>query len=570
MTEQMVRLDREQRQAATIGRDVRQTVVAGPGAGKTEVVAELVRHLVEDEQVYPEDLLVISFSRAAVHAIRRRMSTASEVGHLIDVRTLDSLAALIVADLAAEQQHLRGYDDTVRAAILAMRHSDGPALPDVEHVIVDEAQDVVGLRAEFVTTLLERGLRADCGYTVLGDPAQSLYNFSDHGESRPLIEILLSAPVEHVELRHHYRARRRAARRHVDVRALMAASGPLEQRLALLDVLADLPDLGGVEELARTVKGWNGTTTLLTRTNAQALDVAAALRNHGLEVNVQRSADEESIGAWLGRALGARPEPRIDRGTFATALEREVDAPAVDDVWPLLRHVSGSQGRTLDTRALVTVLASRRPPRALVAAPQSRWVVSTVHRAKGLEFDNVVLIDPEDWVASVDDVSEEVRVLYVALSRGRDRVALGSHETDRQWRLDKRTNRWFKHGHRRWQTFGVELRGSDTRGLGPVDYDLRPYIGQSVEWRLEDPEVAAYEALVDGRVVAVTHPRFTDDLRRRLAPGDNQPSRWPGLRGGHLEVLETLADPARRSSRWPHGLWLSARVTGLVDLDWRV
>lgn len=570
MTRQPVCLDAEQKQAALASPDGRQTVVAGPGAGKTEVVAELVRHLVEDEDVYPEDLLVISFSRAAVHAIRRRMTTASEVGHLVDVRTLDSLAALIVADLTGDETPRRGYDATVKAAIRAMQNADEPVLPNVEHVIVDEAQDVVGLRAAFVATLLGRGLNPECGYTVLGDPAQALYSFSEDGESQPLIEMMLSAPVEHVELRNHYRASGRAARRHVDLRPLMGAASPLEQRLALLEIVADLPDLGGAEGVARTLERWGGTTAVLTRTNAQALDVAGALRGLGVAVSVQRSSSEDSVGAWLGLALGARAEAQVDKEIFAAALGHSPDAPAADDVWPLLRHLSGSRGRTLDTRALAAALATRRPPRALVAPPQLPLVVSTVHRAKGLEFDNVVLIDPEDWLLNMDDASEELRVLYVALSRARDRIALGSHETDRQWRRDKRLDRWFKQGFRRWQTFGVELRGSDTRALGPVDRDLTPLVGRAVEWHLTDKDGhPTYEASIDGRVVAVTSCGFMGDLQRRLAPRDGQPSRWPTLHGGHLESLETLADPGRRSTHWPHGLWPSARITGLVELDWK-
>src|SRR5699024_824414 len=138
-------------------------------------------------------------------------------------------AGMLVADLGDNQAPPRSYDGTVRAAIEAMKEADGPLLPEVEHVIVDEAQDVVGLRAAFVANLLERGVSAECGFTVLGDQAQSLYNFSEKGESRPLIEMLTVSPeLQHTELRHHYRARTRAARRHVGLRTLMVGSSPLE------------------------------------------------------------------------------------------------------------------------------------------------------------------------------------------------------------------------------------------------------------------------------------------------------------------------------------------------------
>ena len=47
-------------------------------------------------------------------------------------------------------------------------------------------------------------------------------------------------------------------------------------------------------------------------------------------------------------------------------------------------------------------------------------VVSTIHRAKGLEFDRVLLTDPGDRDAS--DPGEENRILYVALSRARREI----------------------------------------------------------------------------------------------------------------------------------------------------
>ena len=51
-------------------------------------------------------------------------------------------------------------------------------LPDylgaMRHILIDEVQDLVGYRAEFVLALLEA---TDCGFTLFGDPAQSIYGF---------------------------------------------------------------------------------------------------------------------------------------------------------------------------------------------------------------------------------------------------------------------------------------------------------------------------------------------------------------------------------------------------------
>src|SRR4051812_15227070 len=148
-------LDDEQRAVAFIESHERQIVTAGPGAGKTEVVAALVDYLVETGDVMPADeLLVISFSRAAVGAVRRRLAGAPGEGRLVTVRTLDSLAAVAVDDLADDEPVWRGYDEAIRRAATLVQGEDWDYLEGLRHLIVDEVQDVVGVRAHFLLALL--------------------------------------------------------------------------------------------------------------------------------------------------------------------------------------------------------------------------------------------------------------------------------------------------------------------------------------------------------------------------------------------------------------------------------
>lgn len=96
-------LDLSQRAAVSVDVSARQVVIAGPGSGKTEVVSALVEHLVVEEQVDPEfSLLVLSFSRAAVHAVMRRLR-AADVQAVAAVRTIDSLAQRIVREAYGEE-----------------------------------------------------------------------------------------------------------------------------------------------------------------------------------------------------------------------------------------------------------------------------------------------------------------------------------------------------------------------------------------------------------------------------------------------------------------------------------
>ena len=47
-------------------------VLAGPGSGKTTVITNRIKHLIEKHKVKPEEILVITFSKAASKEMRER------------------------------------------------------------------------------------------------------------------------------------------------------------------------------------------------------------------------------------------------------------------------------------------------------------------------------------------------------------------------------------------------------------------------------------------------------------------------------------------------------------------
>ena len=81
----------EQRAAASyVGTHAR--LLAGPGTGKTHTLTRRVCFLIEDQHVEPENICVLTFTRAAAHELRRRVE--SEVGEerVPRISTLHSFA----------------------------------------------------------------------------------------------------------------------------------------------------------------------------------------------------------------------------------------------------------------------------------------------------------------------------------------------------------------------------------------------------------------------------------------------------------------------------------------------
>jgi superfamily I DNA/RNA helicase len=101
----------------------------------------------------------------------------------LQIRTFDSFAARLLSSAGVGSSG--GHDASIRAAKRLLR-SDNPLVADaigqLEHVIIDEAQDLVGDRKEMCEALLAL-LNPACGVTVFGDFAQAIYGYQNKGNS---------------------------------------------------------------------------------------------------------------------------------------------------------------------------------------------------------------------------------------------------------------------------------------------------------------------------------------------------------------------------------------------------
>jgi DNA helicase-2/ATP-dependent DNA helicase PcrA len=171
----------------------RLLVVAGPGTGKTQVAALRLLHLLRTG-IQPAQILVLSFSRSAVRTLTKRLETLrpdeesmlEDLRHLA-IRTFDSWAFRILRQSGATAAELLSHthDENIGLVKTALEDSSDPAtagrLAHIRHVIVDEFQDLPGVRADMVIALLSRlnaPGRGPVGFTVLGDPIQAIYGFA--------------------------------------------------------------------------------------------------------------------------------------------------------------------------------------------------------------------------------------------------------------------------------------------------------------------------------------------------------------------------------------------------------
>ena len=541
-------------------------VTAGPGAGKTHTLVSRIEQLVtSDVDVAGQEVLSLSFSRAAVGELRRRLTALSTRGSRVRSATFDSFATRLLenyGDLPLEGVH---YDRRIELATELIGAKPIDELIEIRHVCVDEAQDLTGVRADFVLKLLEI---TSCGFTVFADQAQAIYDFGNEVPTGPpFVERLADnyqTEISQISLTTNHRTTDTALLAIAALGDLIRNSdGDCEQVVAALDrAVRGLPAAGSIGDAALMLNGASG-TAILTRLNSEALAVSATLYEAGVQHQFRRRADDPVIGGWLSRLSVATSSRRITIEALEEVASVLPWSPAA--TWSAISTVLRPHRGVLNLDELAETIAFRIPPDELLEGRSDGVIVSSIHRAKGLEFDTVLIvpfeIPDEAWL-------QEARVLYVGLTRAKHNLMTLKRVDDGRWRYARAANRWRRVGfageHK--YTTGVEISGPDAATFHPTGAtppqrdpaDVTDYLlaavnagdPVSLERRHFDSSECVYDVTHEGQWVAATTPQFGEVITKKL--GLKSPP--PRIEGCRVESVATTALPA-----------LVAEVLGIRD-----
>ena len=160
------------------------TITAPAGCGKTHLVAEAIAN--HDEGELP--LLVLTHTNAGVAALRKRVEKLGISPKKARIATLDGWSLKLIGSFPNRSEidpaHLRLSNPkidypAIRAGtlnIVSKGHLRGILRSTYSHLIVDEYQDCQPDQHQMVT-----GLSSDLSTCVLGDPLQSIFNFTKEG-----------------------------------------------------------------------------------------------------------------------------------------------------------------------------------------------------------------------------------------------------------------------------------------------------------------------------------------------------------------------------------------------------
>ena len=599
-----IELDLSQSEVAFAAPEDRQYVVAAAGQGKTEVILERIHSLQNDGLNPADEILVLSFSRAAVETAQRRASMQGIDRVLI--LTFDALAARIILDESEESDALSGsFESRIRKAAEIVRGPELPSLMEsVRHILIDEAQDLVGDRAEFILAILEE-VGDDLGFTVLGDPLQGIYDFQleESGSKMTAREfrdyLVEELNAETKQLEEHYRATSPQMESLIEVadaiRELDGDETSAKSAHLALDTFRSsltspnfLYESGALEPMGRD------TTAVLASTNYEVLVASELLWADGVEHVVRRKSQDMRADPWLYNVFKDLEGKSYSESVILEKLVA-VDPGLAEERWSQLKNAEHDyrSHSSLNVALLGMRLRTRAVPIALTVQDRSGLTVSTVHRSKGLEYTNVIYLPPRAKSPAAELTWSTARQKYVALSRAReDLISSGFPKNTLQPAKPlKPSGRWaeLRFQGRRPKTARMEFMNSDIDDqipFGRTDEEAQlaqatlegdNASGSSISGHLDENTLGGdgpprYRLVTDTQIcIGRTSLAFGYDLRNAFR--DGRPWTWPhtftGARVTSVECAFGNPEETIELGLGRSGMWLVPRLTGLIRPQWK-
>ena len=428
-------------------------VAAGPGSGKTRVLVHKLASLLLLEDVKHEQLLMLTFSRAAATEFKQRlMQLIGNAAHFIEIKTFHSYCF----DLLGRVGNLDEAGDVVKQAAEMIKNGEvEPNRISKTVLVIDEAQDMSKDDYALVTALMKAN--EEMRVIAVGDDDQNIYEFRG-SNSLYLYELAQTEHSRFFEMTENYRSFR-----HI-VEAANDFARNIRQRIKSAPIISMSQEDGEVRivkhpyeiqekrvymyqpiledvirlQTSNNQKATDGssdkkneTISILTQTNEEAVIMLALLHSHGIKAKLVQSMD--------GLRFWNLAEVRYFLKKIDQSL-KETKSPIIpDDIWETAKHqtyqkYASSLALQYLHRSLQIFEQTNRAKyysdlkefvfessvEDFCDITESDIVVSTIHKAKGHEFDHVLML-----ITHPEHPTDEIlRRYYVGMTRAKQTLTI--------------------------------------------------------------------------------------------------------------------------------------------------
>ena len=403
-------------------------VAAGPGSGKTRVLVHKLASLLLLEDVKHEQLLMLTFSRAAATEFKQRlMELIGNAAHFVEIKTFHSYCF----DLLGRIGNLEDSKNVVsKAAEMICQGEVEPNKIGKTVLVIDEAQDMGTEEHALVKALMTNN--EEMRVIAVGDDDQNIYEFRG-SDSGYMYRLAQESGSTFVEMTENYRS----ARQPVDF-----ANGFLKtinKRIKSTPITSMRKEKGWVEVIRHhstymyqpLVENLlqhkdKGTSCVLTQTNEEAVILIALLRKHGINSKLIQSMD------------GLRFWNMAEMRYFLMYIDKRIKTPLItEELWEEAKYATFS----IYDRSM-SLMYVKRCMELFEQTNKTKYfsdfkefvfessvedfcdtsgtdvVVSTIHKAKGREFDDVYMLISDNYVKD----AHLMRRYYVGITRAKNRL----------------------------------------------------------------------------------------------------------------------------------------------------
>jgi len=388
----------------------------------------------------------IGYDRYAALAVDRVMPDGLDV---------DAMVALQQRyETVKDEQRMLDFED-VLLATTGMIESEPQVATEVREqyrfFTVDEYQDVSPAQQH----LLDAWLGDHTDVCVVGDASQTIYSFAG-AQNEYLLRFGERPGASVVRLEHNYRsvdgvvkaanALMTGRRGALTLTAVRHAADPREPAISVRDFADDADEAAGVAQTVAT----------LIAAGTPPADIAVLVRINAQAAMLEQAFAAAGVPVTTGKARRYFEQPVVRKAVelLRAAVQARLDEPLVKSVSDALRQLGhthhapqgpGEQRSQWELLDALGTLAEQAPPGTTLTGfvadlaeraaaqhepPVSAVSVFTLHAAKGLEWPVVFLIGcsegllPISYASTPAEVDEERRLLYVGVTRARDRLRL--------------------------------------------------------------------------------------------------------------------------------------------------
>ncbi|AUD65808.1 hypothetical protein BK011_08965 [Tenericutes bacterium MZ-XQ] len=412
-------------------KDSQKIVVgAGPGSGKTKLLVHKLASIIYTEDIRTEQLLMLTFSRAAASEFKTRLiDLIGKTAYYIDIKTFHSYAF----DLIGQMGNIEKTSEVVKQAIDLINENEVDLSKITKMVLViDEAQDMKADEYELIQTLIK--YNPEIRVIAVGDDDQNIYEF--RGSSSEYMQHFVDDGASLYELTTNFRSKKNIVeysnyfvgmiKNRIKTKKIKAQSGIDGDIKVIKYEDGAQPYQAIVDEYLKSNN--EGTTAIFTRNNDEASIIYGLLGLHGVHAKLIQSIDGFSLDKMiefqdlLDMINKRHNTPMMDKDIvqgIADDYIKTQKSKHKDMVIKVLYQFMSLNDRPFISDFVEFINESRYED----FIDQNVVYVSTLHKAKGKEFDQVIIYYNKQGYLQED----ELRLLYVGITRAK--TSLSIHTT---------------------------------------------------------------------------------------------------------------------------------------------